>query len=26
MKDGLLNLHKRGSRFLWRLRVWRCER
>jgi methylase of polypeptide subunit release factors len=26
MRDGLLNLHKRGSRFLWRLRVWRCER
>ena len=26
MKEGLLNLHKRGSRFLWRLRVWRCER
>jgi SAM-dependent methyltransferase len=26
MRDGLLNLHKRGSRFLWHLRVWRCER
>jgi SAM-dependent methyltransferase len=26
MKDGLLNLQRRGSRFLWRLRVWRCER
>lgn len=26
MRDGLLNLHKRGSRILWRLRVWRCER
>jgi SAM-dependent methyltransferase len=26
MKGGLLNLHRRGSRFLWRLRVWRCER
>ncbi len=26
MKEGLLNLHKRGSRILWRLRVWRCER
>jgi release factor glutamine methyltransferase len=25
MKEGLLNLHRRGSRFLWRLRVWRCE-
>jgi SAM-dependent methyltransferase len=26
MKEGLLNLHRRGSRILWRLRVWRCER
>ena len=26
MKEGLLNLQRRGSRFLWRLRVWRCER
>jgi SAM-dependent methyltransferase len=26
MKEGLLNLHKRGSRFLWRLRIWRCVR
>jgi methylase of polypeptide subunit release factors len=26
MKEGLLNLHRRGSRWLWRLRVWRCER
>jgi methylase of polypeptide subunit release factors len=26
MKEGLLNLHRRGSRLLWRLRVWRCER
>ena len=26
MKEGLMNLQKRGSRFLWRLRVWRCER
>jgi methylase of polypeptide subunit release factors len=25
MKEGLLNLHRRGSRILWRLRVWRCE-
>lgn len=25
MKDGLLNLQRRGSRFLWRLRIWRCE-
>ena len=24
MKDGLLNLHKRGSRLLWSLRIWRC--
>jgi methylase of polypeptide subunit release factors len=26
MKEGLLNLQRRGSRMLWRLRVWRCER
>jgi methylase of polypeptide subunit release factors len=26
MKDGLLNLHKRGSRWLWRLQIWRCVR
>jgi len=26
MKEGLLNLHKRGSRWLWRLQVWRCVR
>jgi methylase of polypeptide subunit release factors len=26
MKEGLLNLHRRGSRILWRLRIWRCER
>jgi hypothetical protein len=26
MKEGLLNLHRRGSRMLWRLRIWRCER
>jgi hypothetical protein len=25
MKEGLVNLHRRGSRILWRLRVWRCE-
>lgn len=24
MKDGLLNLHQRGSRWLWQLRIWRC--
>ena len=26
MKEGLLNLHKRGSRILWRLQIWRCVR
>ena len=26
MKDGLLNLHRRGSRWLWRLQIWRCVR
>ncbi len=26
MKEGLLNLQRRGSRLLWRLRVWRCIR
>jgi methylase of polypeptide subunit release factors len=25
-KEGLLNLHKRGSRLLWSLRIWRCVR
>jgi SAM-dependent methyltransferase len=25
MKEGILHLHSRGSRLLWRLRVWRCE-
>jgi hypothetical protein len=25
MKDGILDLHTRGSRLLWRLQVWRCE-
>ena len=24
MKEGLLSLHKRGSRWLWRLQIWRC--
>jgi Ribosomal protein L11 methyltransferase (PrmA) len=24
MKDGILDLHARGSRLLWRLQVWRC--
>jgi len=26
MKEGLLNLQRRGSRLLWRLRIWRCVR
>ena len=26
MKEGILNLHRRGSRLLWRLRIWRCIR
>lgn len=26
MKEGLLSLHRRGSRLLWSLRVWRCVR
>jgi hypothetical protein len=26
MKEGLLNLHRRGSRLLWSLRIWRCVR
>ena len=26
MKEGLLSLHKRGSRLLWRLQIWRCVR
>lgn len=26
MKEGLLDLHRRGSRVLWRLRIWRCVR
>jgi SAM-dependent methyltransferase len=25
MKEGVLDLHERGSRLLWRLQVWRCE-
>ena len=25
MKEGILDLHARGSRLLWRLRIWRCE-
>lgn len=26
MRDGVLDLHRRGSRLLWRLQVWRCVR
>ena len=25
MRDGILDLHARGSRLLWRLQIWRCE-
>ena len=25
MRDGILDLRRRGSRLLWRLQVWRCE-
>jgi len=25
MREGILDLHARGSRLLWRLQVWRCE-
>jgi hypothetical protein len=25
MREGVLDLHERGSRLLWRLQVWRCE-
>lgn len=25
MKDGILDLHARGSRLLWRLQIWRCD-
>ncbi|MGZ4151419.1 MAG: hypothetical protein ACXVP3_03135, partial [Actinomycetota bacterium] len=24
MKDGILDLHNRGSRLLWRLQIWQC--
>jgi protein-L-isoaspartate O-methyltransferase len=24
MRDGILDLHARGSRLLWRLQIWRC--
>ena len=26
MKEGLLNFRQRGSRLLWQLRIWRCEK
>jgi hypothetical protein len=26
MTDGLIALRQRGSRFLWRLAIWRCVR
>lgn len=26
MREGILDLHRRGSRLLWRLQIWRCER
>jgi hypothetical protein len=26
MKEGILDLHGRGSRVLWQLRIWRCVR
>jgi hypothetical protein len=26
MKDGLVSFRQRGSRWLWRLRIWRCDR
>jgi protein-L-isoaspartate O-methyltransferase len=26
MKEGLLDLRRRGSRWLWRLQIWRCTR
>ena len=25
MRDGILDLHARGSRLLWRLQIWRCD-
>ncbi len=25
MREGVLDLHARGSRLLWRLQIWRCE-
>jgi len=26
VKDGIVSLRQRGSRWLWQLRIWRCER
>jgi SAM-dependent methyltransferase len=26
MRDGILDLHNRGSRLLWRLQIWQCVR
>jgi hypothetical protein len=26
VKEGLVNFRQRGSRMLWQLRIWRCER
>jgi hypothetical protein len=26
VKDGLVSFRQRGSRWLWQLRIWRCER
>lgn len=26
MKEGLVSLRQRGSRLLWQLRIWRCDR
>jgi methylase of polypeptide subunit release factors len=26
VKDGFVSLRQRGSRWLWQLRIWRCER
>ena len=26
VKDGLVSFRQRGSRWLWQLRIWRCDR
>src|SRR5438067_747771 len=26
MKEGLVSFRQRGSRWLWQLRIWRCDR